>query len=55
MMASSSTPAGRLREVTSEADEYSGMRVSADTTLATARLQFRVDANVGDPSSLHRK
>lgn len=38
-----------VAETIREEDEYSGVRVSAKATLATARLSFRVDVNVGDP------
>lgn len=38
-----------VAEAIREDDEYSGVRVSADATLATARLSFHVDVNVGDP------
>ncbi len=36
-------------EVIREEDDYSGVRVQVDTRLASARLPFHVDVNVGDP------
>ncbi|MGH3351749.1 MAG: nucleotidyl transferase AbiEii/AbiGii toxin family protein [Nocardioides sp.] len=36
-------------EVIREEDEYSGVRISMDARLASARLPFHVDINVGDP------
>jgi len=36
-------------EMIREEDEYSGVRVSVDATLATAQLSFHVDVNFGDP------
>ena len=36
-------------EVIREEDDYSGVRVHVDTRLASARLPFHVDVNVGDP------
>jgi hypothetical protein len=36
-------------EVIREEDDYSGVRVHAETRLASARLPFHVDVNVGDP------
>jgi len=36
-------------EVIREEDNYSGVRVSATATLASARLTFHVDVSVGDP------
>jgi hypothetical protein len=32
-----------------DGDEYSGVRVTLGCSLATARLRFHVDVNVGDP------
>lgn len=36
-------------EVIREGDEYSGVRVRVDAHLASAKLPFHVDVNVGDP------
>jgi hypothetical protein len=36
-------------ETIREEDEYAGVRVHVNARLATARLQFHVDVNVGDP------
>jgi hypothetical protein len=36
-------------EVIREDDDYSGVRVHVETRLASARLPFHVDVNVGDP------
>lgn len=36
-------------EVIREADDYSGVRVDVQARLATAKLPFHVDVNVGDP------
>lgn len=36
-------------EIIREGDEYSGIRVSLDVHLHTARLRLKVDVNVGDP------
>lgn len=36
-------------EVTREDDEHSGVRVHVDARLASAKLPFHVDVNVGDP------
>jgi hypothetical protein len=36
-------------ETIRDEDEYAGVRVHADACLATARLRFHVDVNVGDP------
>jgi hypothetical protein len=36
-------------EVIREEDDYPGVRVHAETRLASAKLQFHVDVNVGDP------
>jgi hypothetical protein len=36
-------------ETIRDEDEYAGVRVNADARLATARLRFHVDVNVGDP------
>jgi hypothetical protein len=36
-------------EVIREEDEYSGVSVHGETRLASAKLQFHVDVNVGDP------
>lgn len=36
-------------EAIRDEDEYSGVRVSLEASLATARLPFHVDVNVGDP------
>nr|WP_231883209.1 hypothetical protein [Mycobacterium leprae] len=36
-------------EVTSKEDNYSGVQVTATTTLASARLTFHVDVSVGYP------
>lgn len=36
-------------EVIRDADEYSGVRVSMTVQLASARVNFHVDVNVGDP------
>lgn len=38
-----------VAETIREEDEYAGVRVSADAALATARLSFHVDVNLGDP------
>lgn len=40
---------GARGELIREADQYSGVRVSVDATLASARLGFHVDINFGDP------
>lgn len=40
---------GAVAEVIRDEEPYSGVRVGADATLATARLSFHVDVNVGDP------
>jgi hypothetical protein len=40
---------GAVAETIREDDEYAGVRVSANAALATARLSFHVDVNVGDP------
>ena len=36
-------------EVIRDGDEYSGVRVSLQCSLASARIHFHVDVNVGDP------
>lgn len=36
-------------EVIREEDDYAGVRVHVETRLASARLPFHVDVNVGDP------
>ena len=36
-------------EVIREEDDYSGIRVHVETRLASARLPFHVDVNIGDP------
>lgn len=36
-------------QIIREDDEYSGVRVTATATLATAELHFHLDINVGDP------
>lgn len=38
-----------VAEVIRDEDEYSGVRVSMDASLARAALKFHVDVNVGDP------
>lgn len=38
-----------MAEVIREGDDYSGVRVSAEARLASAKLPFHVDVNVGDP------
>jgi hypothetical protein len=38
-------------EIIRDEDEYSGVRVSMPTTLASAKIRFHVDVNVGDPIS----
>jgi hypothetical protein len=40
---------GAVADAIREDDEYSGVRVTANAALATARLSFHVDVNVGDP------
>jgi len=40
---------GASSEVIRDEDAYSGIRVSLQAVLATARLHFHVDVNVGDP------
>ena len=42
-------PGGAVAEVIRDEDEYSGVRVSMTVELATARIRFHVDINVGDP------
>ncbi len=37
-------------EVIREEDDYSGVRVHVEAMLASAKLPFHVDVNVGDPS-----
>jgi Nucleotidyl transferase AbiEii toxin, Type IV TA system len=41
--------AGADAEAIREEDQYAGVRVTMGCTLATARLRFHVDVNVGDP------
>jgi Nucleotidyl transferase AbiEii toxin, Type IV TA system len=41
--------AGANAESIRELDQYAGVRVTMGCTLATARLRFHVDVNVGDP------
>lgn len=41
--------AGATAEVIRDKDDYSGVRVSMGVQLATARMRFHVDVNVGDP------
>lgn len=42
---------GATAEVIRDQEEYSGVRVSMVATVATARVSFHVDVNVGDPIS----
>ncbi|MHC4516756.1 MAG: nucleotidyl transferase AbiEii/AbiGii toxin family protein [Planctomycetota bacterium] len=42
-------PSSAKAQVIREVDEYSGVRVSVSCRLASARLDFHVDVNVGDP------
>jgi hypothetical protein len=46
------TPGARA-EVIRDEDDYSGVRVTMNAELATARLVFHVDVNVGDPVAPH--
>jgi hypothetical protein len=45
--------AGARAEVIRDEDEYSGVRVQMNVDLATARMVFHVDVNVGDPVIPH--
>ncbi|WP_319457341.1 MULTISPECIES: nucleotidyl transferase AbiEii/AbiGii toxin family protein [unclassified Mycobacterium] len=36
-------------EVIRDEDEYSGVRISIDAQIATARIRFHIDVNLGDP------
>lgn len=40
---------GASAEVAREVDQYPGVRASMNVTLASARVQFHVDVNMGDP------
>lgn len=40
---------GAVAELIREEDEYAGVRVTMSCGLATARIRFHVDVNVGDP------
>lgn len=43
------TPETSWAEVIREADDYSGVRVNVEARLASAKLPFHVDVNMGDP------
>ncbi len=43
------SPSEAHAEVIRDGEEYSGVRVTLPCTLSTARLDFHVDVNVGDP------
>ncbi len=42
-------PGSAVAEVIRDEEEYSGVRVSMNAELATARVRFHIDVNVGDP------
>ncbi|MBK7622994.1 MAG: nucleotidyl transferase AbiEii/AbiGii toxin family protein [Kineosporiaceae bacterium] len=42
-------PRSAVAEVIRDEEEYSGVRVSMNAELATARVRFHLDVNVGDP------
>ena len=42
-------PESLRAQIIREDDDYSGVRITAIAQLATARLHFHLDINVGDP------